>query len=263
MTENGAARTEATAAGAPVQNGIMQQGALALRPVAFAFRAVSLVLIAVGIVRITGIFGPDPSLSAFTFYTVLSNVLCLGWMLVLVVATSRDLVLRGPHGVSSPSASWSAAIMMAITITMLVYLVVLVPTSFVQGSDYVPFSLTDNLIHIVTPCLLIVDWLLFVPKGALRRADPVRWLGFPLVYLVFAFIYGGLGGEFSPGQRYPYPFLNVEAHGVGGVALWVVGLGIALTAVGYLYFWLDRALAGRVRNSDASRRSELGSESVG
>ncbi|GAA1590702.1 Pr6Pr family membrane protein [Leucobacter aridicollis] len=235
MTETRAASTEAPTT--------WVHGALALRPVALAFRVLSAVLIVAGIVRITGVLGPDPSWLAFTFYTVQSNVLCLIWMLVLVGATVRDVATRGPRGLSSPSAAWSAAIMMAITITMLVYLVVLVPTSFVQGSDYVPFSVTDNLIHIVTPCLLILDWLLFVPKGRLRTGDPVRWLAFPLVYLVFAFTYGGLGGEFSPGQRYPYPFLNVEAHGVGGVALWVAGLGVALAGVGYLYLWLDRALS--------------------
>lgn len=216
-----------------------------LRPVALTYRVLAAGLIAFGIVRITGLFGPDPSLAAFTFYTVQSNLLCLVWMVALVALTARDLRRGGPRGFSTPSPRWSAAVMMAITITMLVYLVVLVPTSFVQGSDYVPFSLTDNLIHIFTPLLLITDWLVFVPKGRLRAGDPLLWLLFPLAYLAFAFVYGGLGGEFSPGQRYPYPFLDVEANGVGGVALWVAGLGVALAGIGYLYYWLDRALARR------------------
>jgi hypothetical protein len=51
---------------------------------------------------------------------------------------------------------------------MLIYLIVLVPAGFQQVGDYTPFSLTDNPIHIITPCLLILDWLLFTPKGSFR-----------------------------------------------------------------------------------------------
>ncbi|MBP6684106.1 MAG: Pr6Pr family membrane protein [Leucobacter sp.] len=228
---------------------LIVSGAFVLRPLALFFRVVSLVLIAAGIVRITGIFGPDPGWASFTFYTVQSNVLCLIWMVLLVLVTVRDIGTTGPRGHSTPSARWSAAIMMAITITMLVYLIVLVPATFVQDSGYVPFSLTDNLIHIITPCLLIVDWLLFVPKGRVRGFDPLLWAGIPLLYLVFAFTYSGLGGEFSPGQRYPYPFLDVDAHGVVGVVLRVLALAVALIGVGYAYFGLDRVLSRRARST--------------
>ncbi|GAA1321342.1 Pr6Pr family membrane protein [Nonlabens tegetincola] len=231
---------------------MIRDGALAWRPAALAFRVVSLVLIALGIVRITGIFGPNPGWAAFSFYTVQSNLLCLVWVALLVVATVRDLRGQGVRGYSTPSVRWSAAVMMAITITMLVYLIVLVPATFVQDSGYVPFSLTDNLIHIITPCLLIVDWMVFVPKGRLRAFDPLLWAIIPLLYLVFAFVYGGLGGEFSPGQRYPYPFLNVDEHGVAGVAVRVCVLAVALIGVGYAYFGLDRLLSRNRRGHQAS-----------
>lgn len=232
---------------------LLASGAFVMRPLALFFRVVALVLITAGIVRITGIFGPEPGWASFTFYTVQSNILCLIWMALLVLITVRDLGTTGPRGHSTPSARWSAAIMMAITITMLVYLIVLVPATFVQDSGYVPFSLTDNLIHIITPCLLILDWLLFVPKGRVRGFDPLLWAVIPLLYLVFAFTYGGLGGEFSPGQRYPYPFLDVDAHGVFGVVLRVLALAVALIGVGYLYFGLDRLLSRRARAAAAPR----------
>lgn len=231
---------------------LVEHGAFVLRPLALFFRVVSLVLIAAGIVRITGIFTSDPGWASLTFYTVQSNLLCLLWVALLILATVRDIAKTGPRGYSTPSARWSAAVMMAITITMLVYLIVLVPATFVQDSGYVPFSLTDNLIHIITPCLLIVDWLLFVPKGHLRPFDPFLWAIIPLVYLVFAFVYGGLGGEFSPGQNYPYPFLDVDTHGVMGVAARVFVLAVALIGVGYAYFGLDRLLSMRSRK--AARR---------
>lgn len=228
------------------------EAAWTLRPAALMFRVVALFVIAVGIVRISGVLSPDPVWSAFAFYTVQSNLLCLVWTAILIVTTGRDLRSLGVRGTSTPSARWSAAVMMAITVTMLVYLVVLVPASFVQDSGYVPFSLTDNLIHIITPCLLIVDWLLFVPKGQLRSLDPVRWAGIPYAYLLFALIFGGLGGEFGPGQHYPYPFLNIEELGLWGVVVRVAVLTVALIGIGYIYFGMDRLLA-KIAKSSATR----------
>lgn len=223
------------------------------RGVALAFRLIALALIVAGLVRITGIFTPEPAWNSLLYYTVQSNVLCLAWMLVLTGATIRDIARSGASGFSVPSARTSGAVMMAITVTMCVYLFVLVPSSFVQGSNYVPFSLTDNLIHIITPCLLILDWVLFVPKGAFRAADPLRWALIPLAYLVFALIFGGLGGEFAPGQTYPYPFLDVATLGAAGVAAWVAGLTVALIGVGYLFVAIDRLAAGRAVPARAGR----------
>lgn len=217
--------------------------AIPLRTVALAYRVIALILVVTGLFRITGLASGEPVWNSLLFYTVQSNVLCLAWLAVLVWVTARDLSRRGGRGFSAPAPRMSGAVMMAITVTMLVYLIVLVPASFVQGSNYEPFSFTDNLIHIITPCLVIVDWALFVPKGSMRATDPLLWVLIPATYLVFALIYGGLGGEFLPGQTYPYPFLDVATLGWGGVMTRVAGLGVALVAIGYVFFALDRLLA--------------------
>lgn len=219
--------------------------AIPLRSIALVYRVIALALIVTGIVRITGLFSGEPVWNSLLFYTVQSNVLCLVWMAVLIWATVRDLAQRGGRGFSTPSPRVGGAVMMAITVTMLVYLIVLVPASFVQNSNYEPFSFTDNLIHIITPCLILVDWALFTPKGSFRRFDPLLWALIPCAYLVFALTYGALGGEFVPGQTYAYPFLDVASHGWGGVFARVAVLAVTLIGVGYLFFALDRLLAGR------------------
>jgi len=86
---------------------------------------------------------------------------------------------------------------------------------------------------------------LFVPKGRIRRLDPLLWALIPLSYLVLAFVYSGLGGRFPGETAVPYPFMDVEVHGVGGVALWILVLAVALTAVGFGYSALDRWLGRR------------------
>lgn len=216
--------------------------ALEFRPLALIFRVAAVFAIAAGIVRISDLFSGDPTWTTFLFYTVQSNVLCLVWMLLLAVWTARDLVRDGTRGTSTPSARISGGVMMAITVTMLIYLIVLVPSDFVQAGDYVPFTLTDNLIHVITPCLLIADWLLFVCKGAFRWVDPLLWALIPGAYLVFAFTFSALGGEFGAGVSYPYPFMDVDALGLAAVALWIAGLAAALVAVGYVFVIADRML---------------------
>ncbi|EXJ51969.1 hypothetical protein [Microbacterium sp. MRS-1] len=53
-----------------------------------------------------------------------------------------------------------------------------------------PNWLTDDLVHIVTP---ILDWALFVPKGHLRRHDPLLWVLIPFAYVAFAYTYSAVG----------------------------------------------------------------------
>ncbi|WP_217132458.1 Pr6Pr family membrane protein [Leucobacter chinensis] len=221
----------------------IERGAIANRWIALAYRAGAIIAIAMGIARITGLLSGSPSWDSLLFFTVQSNILCLLWVAALIVVTLSDLAASGAHGTSTPSARLSGAVMMAITVTMLIYLVVLVPTTFEQAGDYEVFSLTDNLVHIITPCLVIVDWLLFVPKGSFRWIEPPLWALIPYAYLVFAFTAGAAGVEFNPGQTYPYPFMNVAELGVGGVALWIIALSVALIGFGYVYVVVDRLLS--------------------
>ena len=81
-----------------------------------------------------------------------------------------------------------------------------------------------------------------MPKGRLRWTDPLLWALIPYAYLAFALVYGGLGGEFLPGRTYPYPFLDVATHGVGGVVIRVLVLSVVLVGVGYVYVAIDRLL---------------------
>lgn len=228
--------------------------ALAHRTLALGYRALASLVILVGIVRVSGLASGDPSWNAFLYYTVLSNVLCLVWLAWSAVVTLRDGRTHGWSGVSTPSARFAAAVMEAITVTMLIYVFVLAPALFTQPGAYRPFTLTDNLVHIITPILVIVDWLLFVPKGRLKTYDPLLWALIPYAYLAFAFTFGALGGEFAPGVHVPYPFMDVEANGLDGVIAWIAGLTVALVAVGYVYFGLDRALA-RIGESRARSRA--------
>ncbi|GAA1636655.1 Pr6Pr family membrane protein [Microbacterium flavum] len=235
--------------------------AIPQRTAAFAYRAAASFVILIGIARVSGLWSGSPTWGSFLYYTVLSNVLCLVWMVWSAILTLRDAQSKGWYGFSTPSVRFAAAVMEAITVTMLIYLFVLAPALFTQPGAYEPFTLTDNLVHIITPILVIIDWLLFIPKGRLGRFDPVLWALIPWGYLVFAYTFSALGGTFA-GQPVPYPFMNVEKNGLGGVVLWIIGLSIALIGVGYLFYGLDRLLARVGAGREERRRVERGAHAA-
>jgi hypothetical protein len=217
------------------------------RRLALGFRIVAIIVVAWGTGRVTGVFAGSVSTVQFLYFTVLSNILCLGWFVFLAVRTGSDLVRHGVRGASAPFPRFTGAVMMSITVTMLIYLVVLVPEAFTQNTGYTPFTLTDDLIHIVTPILTVADWLLFVPKGSFRWFDPPLWALLPYAYLAFAFVYGAAGGTFGGGTSYPYPFMEVDRLGIGGVAAWLVALTVALEVVAFVYVGIDRMLGAAAR----------------
>ncbi|MDR2453378.1 MAG: Pr6Pr family membrane protein [Bifidobacteriaceae bacterium] len=235
--------------------------AITRRYVALVFRLCAVALIATGLIRLLGVFGEGVNPGMFLYYTTQSNVLVLIWMIAMVAVTIRDIRREGPRGLAAPWPRLGAAVMMAITVTMQIYLVVLAPSAFIQsGGGYVPFTLTDDLIHIVTPCLAIADWFMFAPKGRIRFYDPPLWAIIPYAYLAFGFTWAALGGSFGMAGRYPYPFMDVDALGVGGVALQILVLSVTLISFGYLFVLADKLMARRARRGPAAAAAAISAE---
>jgi hypothetical protein len=100
-------------------------------------------------------------------------------------------------------------------------------------------ALANVLLHMVTPILVPLFWLIFIPKGKLSRRDPLLWAIYPLAYLFYAL----LRGEFT--GRYPYPFLNVNELGWSRAILHAFLIAAAFLAASWLFVWLDSLFARR------------------
>ena len=48
---------------------------------------------------------------------------------------------------------------------------------------------------------------------------------------------------------YPYFFVNLETQGVGGVVKWAVIMLVVFTAVGFVFFGIDRMLSRKGKRS--------------
>jgi hypothetical protein len=85
------------------------------------------------------------------------------------------------------------------------------------------------VLHVLMPCVVVVDWLALPPRRALKVRDLLIWQIFPMLYLAYVLIRGSQVGW------YPYPFLNpTTSGGYGSVAAHAGGIAITFLLVGLL-----------------------------
>jgi hypothetical protein len=108
-------------------------------------------------------------------------------------------------------------------------------------------AIANILLHMVTPILVPIFWLIFISKGKLSRRDPLLWAIYPLTYLFYALVRGEFTG------RYPYPFLNVNELGWSRTILHAFLIAAAFLVASWLFVWLDSLQGRRVRQSLANQ----------
>lgn len=186
--------------------------------------------------------------SSFIFFTVQSNA-------ILVAVVGYELIAMARHKSPLPLPIKGAATLY-ILITGLVYNIILAPTVHVApGTVTVPIigrTPSNVLLHIVTPTLALLDWLLFETHTALRWRTALLWLAYLFGYLGFVLIRGLLIDASlvsSNGTRYPYPFVNVDRIGYGGVAVNTALYASAFWLLGLVLIALNQWLARRTARS--------------
>ncbi|RBY94894.1 hypothetical protein DQ244_06505 [Blastococcus sp. TBT05-19] len=172
----------------------------------------------------------DPSLGVvervvrfFSFFTVQSNLLVLAAVVPLV----RDPFHDGP--------GWRVvrlASLLGITITGIVYAVVLAPLYDPRGID----AWTNAGEHYVSPVMTVLGWLLFGPRPRIDGGVVARALLWPVAWIAWILAQGTVT------DWYPYDFMDVAAHGYA-VALRNLAF-VVLLALAFLLLFrvVDRRL---------------------
>ena len=156
------------------------------------------------------------------YFTVTTNL--------LVAIAFGILALKGPGAVGPKSVAFAT-----INIALVGVIYALLLHGLVELTAGA--AVANVLLHMVTPVLVPVFWLLCVPRGVLGWVDPIIWAAYPVAYLVYALIRGTAQGRFA------YPFINYLEEGVPQVAITVVIITLAYLVVGWLMVLLDRRLA--------------------
>ncbi len=162
----------------------------------------------------------------FSYFTILTN---------LLVAISLTLSLLAPASVPGRffgSPFTQSAIAVYILIVGIIYSIALRKTWNPEGLQLI----ADRLLHDAVPLLYFIFWILFVPGKLLQWKDPVSWLIYPLIYLVYILVRGSATGW------YPYPFLNISELGYGKVILNIGLIGLAFLVVGVLLVTINRLI---------------------
>lgn len=160
----------------------------------------------------------------FSYFTIWSNI---------VVAVTATLLARGSDGPRTRVLLLDALLM--ITVTGIVYQVLLAPSIDVQG-----WSLfTDPVLHVVTPLLTLLVWGWVGPRGWLT----VRLL--PLSLVVPLLWVGWMLARGAVVDAYPYAFVAVNERGYPAVFLTIGAILVFGVVVAAVLTALERVLSRR------------------
>lgn len=166
----------------------------------------------------------------FSYFTILTN---------LLVAASLSIQLISPlssTGLFFSNPAVRTAIAVYIVIVGIVYSVALRHIWNPKGLQMV----ADRLLHDAIPLLYFIFWIFCTPRKVLQYRNAIRWLIYPVVYLVFALIKG------LTTKWYAYPFINISELGVGKVTINCLFVAVAFLIISFLFILINRSLKTKI-----------------
>lgn len=214
-----------------------------MKSVSIAWKGILACLIFLGIWERAGIFSSSLQLHTLLSFTTLSNIYCM------VVLLCTLAVLAKPQGCISPALSKyrSTAVMMMVIVGVL-YHIILLPNKRLENPQYSIFTFGNMIAHYIAPVGILLDWLLFDPKGRISKWDPLRFACIPLGYFTIASSFVWIASQIT-GRYFSaiYFFMNVSALGLLGILIWAVILFVFIVFLAYLVYAADYFLS-RVKN---------------
>ena len=164
------------------------------------------------------------------FFTIISNLLCfIVYLIIVILMIFKKLKKTESYYIIKGMST------MGITLTMCVYQLILAP----NGLDiYETHILECELVHLIVPLLIIIDYFVFAEKGNVKKTYPIYWISIVIIYLLFVIIYSSLGGTFN-GEHVPYFFLDINKLGIFRVILYCVMILIFYIGCGHIAYLID------------------------
>jgi len=138
-----------------------------------------------------------PTSNFLSFFTIQCN------LLIAISLTCINFFPKSSGAKFFSRPSVETGIGLYIFIVGFIYNVVLRKLASLSGFPL----LVDNTLHVFVPVLYLLYWIFFTEKQNLPLNTGLKWLWFPLLYLIYTLIRGSFV------DWYPYPFLNVTKLG--------------------------------------------------
>jgi len=170
--------------------------------------------------------------SFFSFFTIQANLLAVATLLLLAIVRRAE---RTPllDGVRS-------GVVLYMAITGVVFALLL---TGLQEELQTTIPWVDFVVHKLMPLVLVVDWLIDPPRHRLPLKVVAAWVSYILAWFVYTLIRGGYV------DWYPYPFVDVDLHGYGGVFVRSLFLLAGMVAAALAFVWIGNR---RVRRSSVA-----------
>ena len=172
-----------------------------------------------------GLAGAIPRvIDNLSYFTIWSNFL---------VAITVTMIYRGLSTVTTWFKVLRLSSLLMITITMIVYIIILAPDANPQSWNIY----TNLLLHYITPPVTIIVWLIFGPRKWINWSIVFKSLLIPIIYIIYTLIRGAII------NKYPFGFINVVELGYAGALIGiglVFSLGLFLLSV---YFVIEKIIS--------------------
>lgn len=174
-----------------------------------------------------GVAGLLPRVIDFlSYFTILSNIVVIVVLGLLWAGRLRPTAMGGTLRMDS---------LIMITVTGLVFAIVLAPSAELQGLQY----LTNTIEHYITPVLTVLTFLIWGPRRWFSVRTVFTALVIPLLWLAYTFVRGAVIGA------YPYGFLDAATLGYPRALANVAGVLVLGIVLGFAFLGLDRLLSRR------------------
>ena len=197
------------------------------------YKIIIVIVSGIGILLNLKAFTPS---GALVYYTIQSNIWVFVFYLIIVI-----LKIIKKEEKNNIYYIFKGMVTMAITITMFIYQILLSTDSGMVA--YQNLELECNLVHLITPLLVMSDYLIFGEKGNLKKSYPFIWSLTLVFYLIFQILYASIGGTFFGDEAYPYFFMDVDRFGILGVLANCLLVYLFFIGYGILVQVLDNKLA--------------------
>ncbi|MBI2282482.1 MAG: Pr6Pr family membrane protein [Bacteroidetes bacterium] len=135
------------------------------------------------------------------YFTIIANI--------AVALCFTGFFLKGEWKNFLTRPGTQSAVTLYILIVGIVYNLVLRSIWHPQGLQ----KLSDEILHSVSPLMMLFFWIIYVPKFTLQWQDIKHWLKLPVAYFTYVMVRGVITGF------YPYPFINVTRLGYAKVMM--------------------------------------------
>lgn len=215
----------------------MERGVfMTTRKISVCYKIITITSLMTGIVL--NIADTDNLIALLAYYTMQSNIYAL---ILFIIILYRDLKCKEKTSLYY----WcKGQLTIAIFITTLLYIIALVPVGFemTYTSSIISRSIANIFVHLISPIMVILDYFIFDEKGNFKMIYPLSWLLFPLIYIIFVYLYSYCGGVFysiGGSRKFAYWFLDYETIGTASVIGWISIIGMAMVGLSYCLVLID------------------------